>query len=185
MKKFIALLSAAVLFSSMTVFAATSPSAGAVVASSGEGFAQQADAQAAAQRGLSAAEYYNNTVVSAPGVEDSMPVGQGGKILINGVATNLTATLARVDKTVAADAKAQAAALGGKALNVINVSFPGANYQVATINFYLKGLEAGKKIVARQYVNGEWIEVEVVEIREEHVVLNLTGSGAVVFVELP
>ena len=189
MKKFIAVLSIAVLFSQTAVFAAPSPSAKAVVASTNpaasEGFSNTSDQQLAAERGMTAAEYYNNVVKSAPGVENAMPVGQGGKIIINGVATNLTATLAKVDKKVAADAKAQAASLGGTLLNVVKVSFPGANYNTATINFYLKGLADGKKVVAKQYVNGVWIDVEVVEVRADHVVLNLTNSGAVAFVELP
>ncbi|MCI8846477.1 MAG: hypothetical protein OSJ53_00900 [Kineothrix sp.] len=185
MKKFIALLTAATLFASMTVSAAPSPSAAAVVSSGAEGFAHAADQQAAAERGMTAAEYYNNAVVSTPGVENAMPVGQGGKIVINGVATNLTATLAKVDKTTAAGANAQAAALGGTLLNVINISFPGANYNTATINFYLKGLLGDSKVVVKQLVNGVWVDVEVVEIRADHVVLNLTGKGAVAFVQIP
>lgn len=186
MKKLIALLTAGVLFSSMTVMAAGSPSAEAVVATSTvaapEGFSNTSDYQAAAERGMSAAEYYNNAVTSAPGVENATAVGQGGKIIINGVATNLTATLARVDKKVAADAKAQAATLGGTLLNVVKVDFPGANFKTATINFYLKDLANGTKVVAKQLVNGVWVDVEVVEVRADHVVLNLTNRGPVAFV---
>ena len=183
MKKLIALLSVSVLLCSATAFAATSPSAQAVLASAG--FVNAADAQAAADRGLSAGEYYNNAVTSTPGVENAMPVGQGGKIMINGVVTNLTATLSKVNKDVAAGAVSQAAALGGTLLNVVKVDFPGANYNVATINFYLKGLADGSKVVAKQFVNGAWIDVEVMEVRADHVVLNLTGSGAVAFVAVP
>lgn len=191
MKKFIALLTAATLFASMTVSAAPSPTAAAVVSSSAsasvsaEGFAKASDQQSAAERGMTAGEYYNNAVVSTPGVESAMPVGQGGKIVINGVATNLTATLAKVDKTTAAGANAQAAALGGKLLNVVKISFPGANYNTATINFYLKGLANGAKVAVKQLVNGVWVDVEVVEVRADHVVLNLTNMGAVAFVQLP
>ena len=185
MKKFIALLTAATLFASMTVSAAPSPSAAAVVSSGAEGFAHAADQQAAAERGMTAAEYYNNAVVSTPGVENAMPVGQGGKIVINGVATNLTATLAKVDKATAEGAKAQAGALGGTLLNVVKVGFPGANYNTATINFYLKGLANGAKVAVKQFVNGVWVDVEVVEVRADHVVLNLVNSGAVAFVQLP
>lgn len=193
MKKFIALLVAGMLFSSMTVMAANSPSAKAIVATveptvesaATEGFSNATDQQAAAARGMSASEYYNNTVTSAPGVENAVPVGQGGKISINGVATNLTATLAKVSKAVASDANAQAAAIGGTLMNVVKVDFPGANYKVATINFYVKDLAAGTKIAVKQLVNGVWVDVQVVEVREDHVVLNLTNSGAVAFVALP
>lgn len=188
MKKFIALLTAATMFASMAVSAAPSPTAAAVVASgyeSTEGFAKAYDAQAAAARGMSAAEYYNNVVVSTSGVANAMPVGQGGKIVINGVATNLTATLAKADKATVAGANAQAAALGGTLLNVVKVSFPSANYNTATINFYLKGLANGAKVAVKQLVNGVWVDVEVVEVRADHVVLNLTNMGAVAFVLLP
>lgn len=188
MKKFIAVLTASVLMASMTAFAADSPSAKAVVASvaaSDEGFTNGLDAQAAAQRGMTAGEYYNNTITSTPGLKNTVAVGQGGKILINGVATNLTATLSKVTKDVAVDAMSQAGVLGGSLLNVVSVGFPGANYKVATINFYVKDLAAGTKIVAKQYVNGAWIDVEVVEVRDGHAVLNLTKSGAVAFIALP
>ena len=76
-------------------------------------------------------------------------------------------------------------ALGGTLLNVVKVSFPGVNYHTATINFYLKGLANGAKVVVKQLVNGVWVDVEVVEVREDHVVLNLTSAGAVAFVQLP
>lgn len=191
MKKFMALLTTSVLFASMTVSAAGSPSA-AVVASTAapaayvsEGFSSAADAQAAAARGMNAGEYYNNAIVATPGVPNAVPIGQGGKILINGVPTNLTASLSKVNRAVADSAVVQAARLGGALLNVVNVSLPGANYSVATINFYVKGLADGAKIAARQYVNGVWVEVEVVEARANHVVLNLRSSGPVAFIALP
>ena len=72
MKKFMALFATSVLFASMTVSAAGSPSA-AVVASTApaayvsEGFADAGAAQAAAARGMSAGEYYNNAIVATPG----------------------------------------------------------------------------------------------------------------------
>lgn len=182
MKKFLAALSASVLLCATTVSAA-SPSAQAILASAG--FANTVDAQAAADRGMTAGEYYNNAITHTPGVTNAMPVGQGGKIIINGVATNLTATLSKVNKNVASDAVNQASALGGTLLNVLSVNFPGANYNVATINFYLKGLADNAKVAVKQYVNGVWVDVEVVEVRADHVVLNLTNSGVIAFVALP
>lgn len=134
---------------------------------------------------MSAGEYYNNAIVATPGVPNAVPMGQGGKILINGVPTNLTASLSKVNSAVASSAVAQAAGLGGSLLNVVNVTFPGANYSVATINFYVKGLAGDAKVAARQYVNGVWVEVEVVEARADHVVLNLKSSGPVALVALP
>lgn len=207
MKRFIALLTASLLFTSMTVLAAESPSTSAVVKrektvsiqpppnaveASGaqpsyvsEGFANASDAQAAAQSGLSAGEYYNNAVSSAPGLTNALPVGQGGKILINGVPSNLTATLSKVGSGIADSAEGQAALLGGKLLNVVGVKFPAANFNAATVNFYVKGLAEGTRIAARQYVDGQWIEVDVAESRTDHVVLILRGNGPIAFIALP
>ncbi len=189
MKKFIALLTASMLFASMTVSASESVTARAVVASAPsyteDGFNNSSDQQAAENRGMSAGEYYNNVVVSTPGVTNAMPVGQGGKILVNGVPTNMTAILSKVAKATADAANAQAATLGGTLLNVVKVDFPGANYNVATINFYVKGLADGAKVAAKQLVGGVWTDVEVVEARADHVVLNLKNAGPVAFVALP
>ena len=188
MKKLIALLSAATLLVSMTVSAAPSPSAEAVTATNAAveaGFANASQQEMAAARGMTAAEYYNNAITSTPGVTNAMPVGQGGKIVINGVTTNMTAQLAKVDKATAAGANEQAAALGGTLLNVVKVSFPGVNFNTATINFYLKGLPNGAKVAVKQLVNGVWVDVDVVEVRADHVVLNLNYAGAVAFVQIP
>ena len=188
MKKFVALLTASLMMASMTVSAAGSPTAAAVVASqpayASEGFSEAADQQAAAERGLTAGEYYNNAVVATPGVENAAAVGQGGKIMVNGVATNLTASLSRVNTATAKLAKDQAATLGGTLLNVVSVKIPG-NFTTATVNFYVKGLATGAKVAAKQYVNGAWVDVEVVEARADHVVLNLKSNGPVAFVALP
>lgn len=207
-KRFMALLTASLLAASMTVSAAGSPSTSAVAKKekkevaapapseaveasgtqpsyAGEGFANASDAQAAAQRDLSAGEYYNNTVTSAPGVPNALPVGQGGKILINGVPSNLSTTLSRVSSEIAGSAQSQAASLGGRLLNVVGLKFPAANFNAATVNFYVKGLADGTSIAARQYVNGQWIEVDVVESRADHVILLLKGNGPVAFIALP
>lgn len=176
MKKFIALLSVCVLMCSTTAFAASSPTA--------KGFSNSHDSKVAASRGMSSKEYYNNTVETTPGVKDAMPVGQGGKIIINGVTTNLTASLSKASDTEVKGAYAQAAALSGSLLNVVKVEFPGANYETATINFYLPGLADGKKVVVKQLLNGEWTDVEVLEVRLDHVVLNLKNAGPIAFVEV-
>ena len=110
--------------------------------------------------GSSSDGYQRSCRGSSPGVTNAMPVGQGGKIVINGVTTNMTAQLAKADKATAAGANEQAAALGGTLLNVVKVSFPGANFKTATINFYLKGLPNGAKVAVKQLVNGVWVDVD-------------------------
>ncbi len=180
MKKLIALISAvAVLVMPMAVCAAPSPSAGAVVAASTQATAVET---AAAEVSMSVGEYTNNAIVSTPGLSstDTLPVGQGGKIIVNGVATNMTVTLRKVD---AATVKSAKAAATGKIVNLVNAKLPVAKGNTVTVNFYVKGLAGTENVTAFQLVNGEWVPVTVKEIRLDHIVLDLTQSGPVMFVQ--
>lgn len=180
MKKLIALISAAaVLVIPMAVCAAPSPSAGAVVAASTQATAVET---AAAEVSMSVGEYTNNAIVSTPGLSstDTLPVGQGGKIIVNGVATNMTVILRKVD---AATVKSAKAAATGKIVNLVNAKLPVAKGNTVTVNFYVKGLAGTENVTAFQLVNGEWVPVTVKEIRLDHIVLDLTQSGPVMFVQ--
>ena len=55
------------------------------------------------------------------------------------------------------------------------------SFNTATVNFYAKGVKAGQNIKVYQYVNGSWVEVEVTEIRNDHVVVNMTSLGTIAF----
>ena len=180
MKKLIALISAAaVLVIPMAVCAAPSPSAGAVVAASTQATAVET---VAAEVSMSVGEYTNNAIVSTPGLSstDTLPVGQGGQIIVNGVATNMTVILRKVD---AATVKSAKAATTGKILNLVNAKLPVAKGNTVTVNFYVKGLAGTENVTAFQLVNGEWVPVTVKEIRLDHIVLDLTQSGPVMFVQ--
>ena len=183
MKKLIALVSAAaVLVLPMAVCAAPSPSAGAVVAASAQSAQNSAVETAAAEVSMSVGEYTNNAIVSTPGLSaaDTLPVGQGGKIIVNGVATNMTVILRKVD---AATVKSAKTAATGKILNLVNAKLPVAKGNTVTVNFYVKGLAGTENVTVLQLVNGEWVPVTVKEIRLDHIVLDLTQSGPVMFVQ--
>lgn len=183
MKKLIALVSAAaVLVMPMAVCAAPSPSAGAVVAASTQSAQNSAVETAAAEVSMSVGEYTNNAIVSTPGLSttDTLPVGQGGKIIVNGVATNMTVILRKVD---AATVKAAKTAATGKILNLVNAKLPVAKGNTVTVNFYVKGLAGTENVTVLQLVNGEWVPVTVKEIRLDHIVQDLTQSGPVMFVQ--
>lgn len=183
MKKLIALVSAAaVLVMPMAVCAAPSPSAGAVVVASTQSAQNSAVETAAAEVSMSVGEYTNNAIVSTPGLSatDTLPVGQGGKIIVNGVATNMTVILRKVD---AATVKAAKTAATGKILNLVNAKLPVAKGNTVTVNFYVKGLAGTENVTVLQLVNGEWVPVTVKEIRLDHIVLDLTQSGPVMFVQ--
>ena len=189
MKKLVAILSAtALLVVPMCVSAAPSPSASTVSGNSAAtavvsgGSSASAVEVAAAEVSMSVGEYMNNAIVSTPGLSstDTLPVGQGGKIIVNGVATNMTVILRKAD---AATVKSAKAAATGKILNLVNAKLPVAKGNTVTVNFYVKGLAGTENVTVFQLVNGEWVPVTVKEIRLDHIVLDLTQSGPVMFVQ--
>ena len=99
MKKMLALTLAGAMVVSMPVLAATSPTAqsystasssassvSAVTASS----VPHSVAKAAADENKTIGEYMNNAVTEVPGIENVVPLGQGGHVIINGVPSNQT-----------------------------------------------------------------------------------------------
>lgn len=195
MKKMIALAMAGVMLCALPVCAATSPSAAAVVAtataapaasSSEDASAPATVREAAAAQGKSVGEYVNNAVVEVPGLSEVTPMGQGGHVVINGAPSNVTFFLLKPTKEAAALAKSQAAALGGKVLNVVTTtSQVVGKFSTARVNFYAKGVKAGQLIKVYQLVNGAWVELTVAEIRKDHVVVDLTSHGTLAFIEVP
>ena len=190
MKKLIALALAGAMLCALPVCAAPSPSA-AVVAKSSSGSSQQQSAAAtleesAAAVGKSVGEYTNNAVVTVPGLTEVTPLSQGGHVIINGAPSNVVFFLTKPSAAVVASAKSQAAALGGKVLNVVGTtSQVVGKFTTAQFNFYAKGVKAGQLIKVYQLVNGQWVELTVAEIREDHVVVNMTSHGMLAFIEVP
>lgn len=141
------------------------------------GFANVTDMDKAAEKNMSAGEYYNNAIINTPNIENAIPVGQGGNLVINGVETNATATLSKADSFYVDSVRSTTE---GTLLNVVNVQFPA---QEAIINFYMPGIAEGTEITAMQYVNGTWANVMVTEIRADHVVLSLEQNGVIAFIQ--
>ncbi|MBD5394247.1 MAG: hypothetical protein HDR23_00130 [Lachnospiraceae bacterium] len=196
MKKLLAMTLAGVMVFSMPVLAATSPSAdshstvssqtssnsvSAVTASS----VSASIAQAAAEENKTVGEYMNNAVTEVPGLEEAAPLGQGGHVIINGAPSNQTFSVMKPDRKSVDLAKSQAAVLGGKVLNVAQIQASVNNFETATVNFYLQGIKAGQIIKVYQLIDGEWVELTVTEIREDHVVVNMTSLGTLAFIEVP
>lgn len=142
-----------------------------------EGFADVGDMYRAAEKGMSAGEYYNNAVVSTPGIENAITVGQGGNLVVDGKVTNMSATISKVTNRAYVDSVR--IEQEGTVLNVVDVQYPAVE---ATINFYTPGVLGGMEIVALQYNAGTWVEVEVAEVRDDHIVLNMKGNGVVAFI---
>lgn len=143
----------------------------------GEGFHQAGDMFTAREDGMSAGEFYNNVVTSTPGIENTVTVGQGGNLVVDGQVTHMAATIKKVTNRAYVDSIR--AAQAGTVLNVVEVSYP---VKVATVNFYMPGITGSENIAAYQYNNGAWTEVAVAEVRADHVTLNMTGNGVVAFI---
>lgn len=195
MKKLIACTLIGVMLCGMTVSAAGSPSAATVsgnssssastaVAVEASGVSATVEAAAAAEN-KSVGEYVNNAVVETPGLPDALPTGQGGHVIINGAPSNVTFFLTKANAATVKDAKAQATELGGKVLSVFGTKAVVGKFESAQVNFYMKGVKAGQNIKVYQKVNGAWVEVKVVEIREDHVVVDMTSHGTLAFIEVP
>lgn len=194
-KKILALTLAGAMTVSMPVLAATSPTAdsystasstpsatvSAVTASS----VPHSVAKAAAEENKTIGEYMNNAVTEIPGLGSVVPLGQGGRVIINGVPSNQTFSVLKPTAENVNLAKAQAVALGGTILNVAQINASVTGFNTATVNFYLQGIKAGQNIKVYQLVNGQWVELTVTEIREDHIVVDMTSLGTLAFIEMP
>ena len=141
--------------------------------------------QAAAAEGKTVGEYMNNMVVAVPGLDNAVPIGQGGHVILNGAPSNQVFSVLKPTMASVNSAKTFAAALGGRVLTVARVNASVNGFQTARVNFYMKGVTAGQNIKVFQIVNGQWLEVGVTEIRADHVVVDLTGLGTLAFIEVP
>ena len=195
MKKMLALTLAGVMAVSMPVMAATSPtadsystaspsSAATVSAVTASGVSHSV-AKAAAEENKTVGEYMNNAVTEVPGISSVVPLGQGGHVIINGVPSNQTFSVLKPIAENVKLAKAQAAALGGTVLNVAQISASVTGFNTATVNFYLQGIRTGQNIKVYQLVNGQWVELTVTEIRDDHIVVDMTSLGTLAFIEVP
>ncbi len=191
LKKVFALVLAGAMVVSMPVMAATSPTASAVASQAVVAtttptlpMSETPIGIAAAEEGKTVGEYMNNAVTELPGLDKVTPVAQGGHVIINGAPSNQTFSVLKPYYAYVTFAKTFANSIGGKVLNVATIK-ASVSFNTATVNFYAKGVKAGQNIKVYQYVNGSWVEVEVAEIRDDHVVVNMKSLGTLAFVQLP
>lgn len=201
MKKGFALVMAGAMMVSRPVMAATNTETATVVSqavsvsaaprilfadvsSDGRSSIETMLASAAMAEDKTVGEYMNNAVTRLPGLENVTPLGQGGHVIINGVPGNQTFSVLKPHYAYVTFAKTLAGGVGGRVLNVaeIKASVP---FDTAIVNFYAEGVKAGQNIKVYQYRDEAWVEIEVTEIREDHVVVNMTSLGTLAFIELP
>ncbi len=109
--------------------------------------------QAAAAEGKTVGEYMNNMVVAVPGLDNAVPIGQGGHVILNGAPSNQVFSVLKPTMASVNSAKTFAAALGGRVLTVARVKASVNGFQTARVNFYMKGVTAGQNIKVFQIVN--------------------------------
>ncbi len=140
---------------------------------------------AAAAEGKTVSEYMNNAVATVPGLDYVIPVGQGGHVIINGAPSNQVFSVLKPALANVHSAKAFAASLGSRLLNVVRINASVSGFQTARVNFYVKGVRAGQNIKVFQKFDGQWLEINLVEVREDHVVVDMTALGTLAFIEMP
>ncbi len=138
---------------------------------------------AALGEGKSVTEYISNSVVEVPGLDEVTPVGQGGKVVLDGQSSNVSFSVMKPLSAHVNAAKSQAAALGGSVLNVVNIQ-ANVSFGTASVNFYLPGVKTGANIQVYQYANGQWNSLKVAEIRDDHVVVDMTSLGVLAFIQV-
>lgn len=106
-------------------------------------------------------------------------------MVINGAPSNQTFAVLKATRESVDSAKTHAADLSGKILNVAQIDASIRKFDTATVNFYLKGIKTGQNIKVYQLVEGQWVELSIAEIRDDHVVVDMTSLGTLVFIELP
>ena len=110
---------------------------------------------------------------------------QGGKIEINGGRSNVTFTIKAPASGTVSSAASLAGKVGGSLVSCIETSSPGVAFSTAKVNFYVSGVQAGENIAVYQNQNGTWVQLPVVEIRKDHVVVNMSRHGSLAFVRVP
>ena len=142
-------------------------------------------AQAAAAEGKTVGEYLNNVLVTVSGLDNPVPIGQGGHVIINGAPSNQVFTLLKPTSAIVASAKKFSENWGGRVLTVARVKASVSGFRITQVNFYMKGIKAGQNIKVFQIDNGRWLEVDVIEVRDDHVIVEMTSTGTLAFVEMP
>lgn len=137
-------------------------------------------------------EYMNNAVTGIWAMDKVIPVAQGGGVVVDGVKTNLTFSVLKPELRRVYTIKDAAATVGGTVLNVVKVGIPAnLRFESANVNFYTPGIVDGQNVKVFQYAYSEgdddiWNELNVTEVREDHVVVDIPNNGGVIaFVEVP
>ncbi|MCR5102313.1 MAG: hypothetical protein K6B41_13230 [Butyrivibrio sp.] len=111
-------------------------------------------------------------------------ISQGGKVILNGSKSRATFMVSSPTTGKVTSAETLAASVNGTLLGVVDTSAPGVVFKTARVNFYVKGLSGDENVAAYQYASGKWSQLNVSEVRKDHVVVDMTGHGTLAFVQV-
>ncbi len=128
---------------------------------------------------------YVHTVTSAPGLDDVIAVGQGGKLVLNGKTTRATFVMRETTSGTVSSAKVLAAQVGGTVKNVVETYAPGVRFSKCQVDFKVYGCKSGDSYKVYQMgANGTWQEVQVDDIHDGHIVCTVYKTGTFAFVKM-
>lgn len=185
MKKMIALALAGAMVFSTPVMAKEVGAPVAVYLKDGSNIGVPEETVLAINEDKLISEHMNNAVTGIWAMDKVLLIAQGGGIVVDGVPTNITMSVEKPYLSHVYAAKEYAATLGGSVMTVIKADAPTCMYGTANVNFYAPGVTAGQKIKVCQYAGGVWNELNVTEIREDHIVVDMTANGTLAFIAVP
>ncbi len=111
-------------------------------------------------------------------------VSQGGHVEINGGRSNVTFMVGVPDSKTLSSANSLAGSVGGSILGCVSVS-TSASFRTAKVNFYVSGVTNNDNIAVYQLQSGKWVQLPTAEVRQDHVVVNMTRTGTIAFIRVP
>ncbi len=184
MKKFIALTLFGAMIFSMPVMAKEVGAPVAVYLESASDIGDPAVTVAAIEEDKLVDEYIANAITGIWAMDEVVPVAQGGEVTLDGNKSNVTFCLQKPELARVYSAKDFAPTIGGKLLNVVKIDTH-VGFGTANVNFYVPGVTAGQNVKVYQYTDAGWVALNVTEVREDHVVADMTSCGVFAFIEVP
>lgn len=189
MKKFakvVSLVMVGTMLFSMPVMAKSMGSPEAVYLESNSNIGDPSATVAAVEEHKLISEYMADAITGIWAMDSVVPVAQGGNVILDGVKSNVTFPVQKPELSRVYSAKAYAASVGGTVLNVVKIDTH-VGFGTANVNFYMPGITGNENIHVLQYVESSdtWADLNVTEIRADHVVVDLTSTGVFAFVVQP
>lgn len=131
-------------------------------------------------------EFLANAITGIWAMDSVAPIGQGGKIILDGEKSNVTFILQKPELSRVYSAKDYAVSVGGTVCNVVKIDTH-VGFDTANVNFYVPGITGNENIHVLQYneSSNSWVDLNVTEIRADHVCVDMNSVGTFAFIVEP